>query len=269
MKTRLLIVQTIVLIFIIAGIAYLGRHQICDVWNQWMSEPVPDSISVTNFLGNKNQNVNENTNSQGEDSEDTKVFEPEITIPDEFNLDVPFTTQSPFAEWTEQDDESCEEAAALITHYYWQNKTFTKEVAKQELQAIVDFENEYFGFYKDTNSDQTAEFIRELWGYERVDVEYDITIDDIKREVVQGRPVIIPSAGRMLGNPNFRTPGPLYHMLVVRGWTENTIITNDPGTRNGENYQYTPDVLYEAIHDWNGGDVENGRKAMIVVWPNN
>jgi len=267
MKTRFLLLHTILIIFIIAGIAYLGRHQISDVWDQWISEPVPDSISVTNFLDNQNSNENENTNAPT--NEDIEIPEPEITIPDEFNLDVPFTTQSPFAEWTEQDDESCEEAAALIVHYYWQNKTFTKKIAKQELQTIVDFENEYFGFYKDTDAAETAEFIRELWGYERVDVVYDITLDDVKREVVQGRPIIIPSAGRMLGNPNFRTPGPLYHMLVVRGWTENTIITNDPGTRNGENYQYASDVLYEAIHDWNDGDVENGRKAMIVVWSNN
>ena len=192
MKTRFLILHTILIIFIIAGIAYLGRHQIRDVWDQWMSEPVPESVSVTNFLENSNQNVNENTNTQADEEE--VIREPEITIPDEFNLDVPFTTQSPFAEWTEQDDESCEEAASLITHYYWQNKTFTKEVAQQELQSIVDFENEYFGFYKDTDASQTAEFIKELWGYERVVVVYDITIDDIKREVVQGRPAIILSS---------------------------------------------------------------------------
>jgi hypothetical protein len=55
-------------------------------------------------------------------------------------------------------------------------------------------------------------------------------------------------------------------MLVVRGWTkEGMIITNDPGTKRGEGYLYEPDVLINAVHDWSGGDVENGRKAMIVV----
>jgi len=259
MKTRFLIFNTVLIIFIVAGLGFIFRHRIIDLWEDWMAEPTPEPISVTEII-NRHANINTNAN--------INIEPVVIEIPDEFNLDVPFTTQSPYAEWTEQDNESCEEAAALIVHYYWQNKTFTKDIAKQELQSIVDFENDYFGFYKDTNAEQTAEFIRELWGYEKVEVKYDIAIDDIKKEVAQGRPVILPSAGRMLGNPNFRSPGPLYHMLVVRGWTENMIITNDPGTRKGEEYQYSPEILYNSIHDWNDGDVDNGRKAMIVILPN-
>lgn len=264
MKTRFIIFNTVLILFILAGLGIIFRHRIVDLWEGWMAEPTPAPVSVTNFLNSASTNVNTNVNINVEPEPEPEV----IIIPNEFNLDVPFTTQSPYAEWTEQDNESCEEAAALIVHYYWQNKTFTKEIAKQELQAIVDFENGYFGFYKDTTAEQTAEFIKEFWGYQRVDVIYDITVEDIKKEVVQGRPVILPSAGRMLGNPNFRSPGPLYHMLVVRGWTQDMIITNDPGTRKGEEYQYAPDVLYNSIHDWNGGDVENGRKVMIVIWPN-
>lgn len=226
-----------------------------------MTEPAPEAVTYRQL---SNSRANQNTNTAA----NANIEPAPVTIPAEFNLAVPFTTQSPFAEWTEQDNESCEEAAALIVHYYWQEKTFTKEIAKQEIQAVVDFENEHFGFYKDTTAEQTAEFIKLLWGYKKVEVQYDISIDDIKREVAQGRPVIVPSAGRMLGNPNFKAPGPIYHMLVVRGWTKDMIITNDPGTRKGEGYQYKPEVLYNAIHDWNGGDVDNGRKAMIVVWPN-
>jgi len=263
-KTRYLIINTILVLIIIGGLAYFGRDRIVSLWDEWMQEPTPEPVTLNEILINKDKDVNENFNANS----NTNIEPEPIEIPAEFNLAVPFTTQSPFAEWTEQDNESCEEAAALIAHYYWQNKTFTKEIAKQEIQTIVDFENEYFGFYKDTTAEQTAEFIKELWGYERVDVEYDITIDDIKEEVAQGRPVILPAAGRMLGNPNFKSPGPIYHMLVVRGWTENMIITNDPGTRKGEEYQYEPEVLYNAIHDWNDGNVDNGRKAMIVIWPN-
>lgn len=265
MNRRILILNTALIVLIVVGLTYIGRHQILDLWESWMEEPVPESVTYAEII-----NRSLNANRTNDDTNTDPIAEPEVPveIPAEFNLEVPFTTQSPFAEWTEQDNESCEEAAALIVHYYWQENTFTQQTAKDELQTIVDFENDYFGFYKDTTAEQTAEFIRELWGYERVEVEYDITIDDIKREVAQGRPVILPTAGRMLGNPNFRSPGPLYHMLVVRGWTDEMMITNDPGTRKGENYQYEPEVLYNAIHDWNDGDPDNGRKAMIVVWPN-
>jgi len=263
MKLRPIFLNLFLIFLILVGLAYLGRHRIASLWEDWMSEPAPDPISYQDIINRRAaNNTNLNTNAP-------PAPEPVIDIPPEFNLDVPFTTQSPYAEWTEQDNESCEEAAALIVHYYWQNKTFTKDIAKQELQSLVDYQNEHYGDYKDTDAEETAQLIRDIWGYEKVVVTYDITVEDIKKEVVQGRPVILPTAGRMLGNPNFRSPGPIYHMLAVRGWTEDMIITNDPGTRKGEEYQYTQDVLYNAIHDWNGGEVDSGRKAMIVVWPNN
>ncbi len=249
---------TILIIIIIGCGLWFSRHRILTVWDSWIAEPIPDVTTKDEII--KNENINENTN--------TVVIEEPVILPEEFNLAVPFTTQSPFAEWTEQDNESCEEAAILIAHYYYQDKTFTKETAKQELQTIVDFEMDYFGFYKDTTAEETAELAREIWGYEKVEVIYDFTMEDIKTHIYQGRPVILPTAGRMLANPNFRAPGPLYHMLVVKGWNTENIITNDPGTRKGENYQYSPDVLFEAIHDWNDGDPANGQKAIIVIYPN-
>ena len=60
--------------------------------------------------------------------------------------------------------------------------------------------------------------------------------------------------------------GPLYHMLVVKGYTKDgTIITNDPGTRRGADFLYDPDALFNAVHDWNGGNVNEGAKVMVVV----
>ncbi|KKR45570.1 MAG: hypothetical protein UT82_C0026G0013, partial [Parcubacteria group bacterium GW2011_GWB1_40_14] len=92
------------------------------------------------------------------------------------------------------------------------------------------------------------------------------TVDTIKRELAAGNPIIVPAAGRELGNPYFTSPGPLYHMLVIRGYTsDDKFITNDPGTRRGEEYTYKFDILMNAIHDWNGGDVINGKKVIIVL----
>lgn len=262
MKTRSIIIVSIIVIMLAGGLAYNQRQRIRDLWDDWMQESTPEALTV-NQIRERNLNTNSNTNAMN-----VNVAPRPVVIPAEFNIAVPFTTQSPFSKWTEQDNESCEEAAALMVHYFWQGKTFTKQIAQDELQAIVDFENKQYGFYKDTTAEETARFIRDLWGYKKVVVTYDITIDDIKKEVAQGRPVIVPTAGRSLGNPNFRQPGPPYHMLVVRGWTKDMIITNDPGTRKGEEYQYKPDVLLNAIHDWNGGEVDTGKKAMITIWPN-
>lgn len=257
-KTNNIILNIILILFILSVLAYFGRHQIFDLWNRWkVEDKLPEPVSINEI---KNTVVNKNVNMNTEPKP--------VVLLDEFNLDVPFTTQAPFANWDEQHNESCEEAAALIVHFWWQKKTFTKEIAEEELQKMVDFENEKYGGYKDTDSEQTAQLIKDLWGYKKVEVKYDITLDDIKKEVAQGRPVILPTAGRELKNPYFRSPGPIYHMVVVGGWTKDKIITNDPGTKRGKEYVYKPDILYNAIHDWNGGDIYNGKKAMIVVWPN-
>ena len=152
-------------------------------------------------------------------------------------------------------------------HYFYEGKSFTKDLADQELLAIVDWENDHFGWYEDTTAEQTAELIREYWGYDRVEVIENPTSQDIKIQVANGRPVIVPAAGRELGNPNFTDPGPLYHMFVIRGYTADTFVTNDVGTRRGENYIYDIDTVMDAMHDWNDGDVYNGEREIIAVYP--
>jgi hypothetical protein len=138
--------------------------------------------------------------------------------------------------------------------------------ADEKLLAIKDFEEKRFGYYKDTTAEETAIILKEFYNISKVQTVYDPTESSIKKSLLQGKIIILPAAGRQLGNPNFRSPGPIYHMLVVKGFKQNgDFITNDPGTRNGADYIYSAGVLMNAIHDWNGGDVDNGRKVIIVV----
>lgn len=195
---------------------------------------------------------------------------PSFTAVKPINLAVPFTSQAPFGKWDTVHEETCEEASVLMVDAFFGGRSLAdKTKVDEELLALVAWENQHFGYFEDTTAEETAVMIREFYGYEEVDVIRDVTIEDIKKSVLVGLPVIIPAYGRGLGNPNFTAPGPLYHMLVVRGVTAGgKFITNDPGTRNGEGYIYDPQVLFEAIHDWNGGDVQNGTKVVIVVKPN-
>ena len=88
----------------------------------------------------------------------------------------------------------------------------------------------------------------------------------IKKEISENHPVILPTAGRLLGNPYFRQPGPIYHMVVAIGYSGNTIIVQDVGTRRGENYKYNENILFNAIHDWTGvpENINSGPKNMLV-----
>lgn len=188
-------------------------------------------------------------------------------VASEVNLAVPFTSQAPGQIWDEYHKEFCEEASVLMAVSYINNTTITNiEFADQKLFEIKDFEEKRFGYYKDTGAEDTAIILREMYKIEKVTVIYNPTIEIIKKALNEKKVIIIPAAGRQLGNPHYQSPGPLYHMLVIKGYTKNgDFITNDPGTRWGKNYIYSSEVIMNAIHDWNGGDVENGSKVMIVV----
>ncbi|TAK05725.1 hypothetical protein EPO33_01090 [Patescibacteria group bacterium] len=203
-----------------------------------------------------NVNVNANTNAPA-------------ALPASYNLAVPWTVQAPFANWTGSYEDGCEEASALMVHYYYTHQTFdSQQESKDELDKLFAWEDAHFGLNLSTTAEQTAEMIRQYFGYSTVVVTEEVTAERIKREVAAGRPVIVPSYGKALNNPNFKNGGPVYHMLVVKGYTANTFITGDPGTRKGADYVYPISTILNAAHDWNGGDVANGRKVMIVVHPN-
>lgn len=190
------------------------------------------------------------------------------SLPAEFNLAVPFTSQAPDADWSMPFKEACEEASVAMVDAFYTGRTFTPASATLEILENVSWEKKILFHWEDTDASATARILREKYGYQNTRVAYDMTLDDIKREIAAGHPVIVPAAGRLLGNRYFTPPGPVYHMLVVRGWTrDGKIITNDPGTKHGENFLYDAAVFMDALHDLNGGDVINGRPAMIVAMP--
>jgi len=204
-----------------------------------------------------------------------EIEEKSESLPISYKLEAPFIPQAPYHDWSEPWQNACEEAAILVAHHYLQgNTTVVKEQVKKELQDMINWQMKYYGVHKDLKMAEVAEVIEKYLGYENVEVTYDISIEDIKKEIAAGNPVIIPAAGRTLNNPNFTAPGPVYHMLTVIGYTKTKIITNDPGTRNGKDFTYTYQNFYDSIHDYvDGANKKNpelmgqGRRAMIVVKP--
>jgi len=197
------------------------------------------------------------------------------------NLAVPFQAQAPGGDWSLPWQEACEEASSALVDAFWQGQSVSVGDMEQRILTLVDWENKNFGYYEQTTAAQAAAMIRAVYGYKKVVVTYDATIKDIEDNVRAGRPVIVPLAGRLLGNPYYTAPGPIYHMLVVKGITGNgDLITNDVGTRHGHNLTYNPTVFLNAMHDlpqggatWPPGVVaeewiKTGRRAIIVVYPN-
>lgn len=232
---------------------FLWRAQIRDAYVEWVKPVVPSEqplLSTTPAIG-------------------------------AVNLAVPFFSQAPRGDWSEPWQNACEESSVILVGAYWTNEELTTDTMAQHILDAVAWENQHFGYYQETTAAQTAQMLRALYGFSDVRVQYDVGIEDIVRNVRAGRPVIVPLAGQLLGNPYYVQPGPLYHMLVVKGVTESgDIITNDVGTRHGKNYVYKADVFLNAMHDAPQGGasfqtnsdfteyIKTGRRAMIVVYPN-
>ena len=206
--------------------------------------------------------------------ENDKDFDPlrtleDLQLPSTHNLSVPFSSQAPFGNWDMPYQEACEEAAMLMVEYYLRNDELSKITADMETQDIVKWENEH-GYAVDISAQQIVDILNSYFSREaRLYVGADVTIDNIKKMLAAGYPVILPTAGQALGNTNFTGAGPLYHMVVVVGYQNGKFITHDPGTTRGREYIYDEKILFEAIHDWSGkkDDVYNGQKAMVLVSP--
>ena len=188
-------------------------------------------------------------------------------LPAEVNLAVPFSSQAPKMVWDADHEEFCEEAAVLMAESYINNTSIPNaDYADAQLYAEKDFELKTFGYFKDTTAAETAKILTDFYHVQKVQLVSNPTLEQIKQNLAAGKVIIEPAAGRMLGNPNFTGAGPLYHNLVLKGYTKDgSIITNDPGTRKGADYIYSSDVIMNAMHDWNGGDVDHGAKVIIVV----
>ncbi|MBI2053343.1 MAG: hypothetical protein HYT41_01180 [Candidatus Sungbacteria bacterium] len=182
---------------------------------------------------------------------------------------VPFTSQAPSGDWREPFQNFCEEASVVMAvHTVW-GVRLTPEIAELEMRLIQRYEDLVFGRSKDNSIEEMAAVLRTLYGFKGVETRVIRSSDEIKDELRQGAIAIAPAAGRLLKNPYFRAPGPLYHMLVIRGFddVDGSFVTNDPGTRRGNGLRYPQARLFDAIHDWNGGDVLHGEKRIMIVRP--
>ena len=84
----------------------------------------------------------------------------------------------------------------------------------------------------------------------KTEISEVVTADNIKKQLVAGKIVLVPTAGRLLGSPYYSGLGPIAHFLVIRGYDEKNFITNDVGTRTkGNGYKFRQGVVLNAIHD--------------------
>jgi hypothetical protein len=188
-------------------------------------------------------------------------------LPDNISLAVPFAPQAPHANWDQPYQDACEEAAVIMVEQYLRGAGLTPDEMDQEILKMVAWEDEFLGFSKDTNIAEVKRLVENYSSDFQASARYDITMDDVKEQLIKGNPVIVLANGQLLGNPYYTQPGPEKHALVIKGFTDNKFITNDPGTKRGADFVYSSNKIFNAIVDYDGGTPGTGKKAMIVILP--
>lgn len=248
-KFKILFLFTILII--LGFIFYNNRVVIKGYFSEPKNMELPAEIKFTEIVEDLDQNGEEEDlimENNDIDSEET-IYESSLRV-QEINLAVPFTIQSPDQRWDELYKEGCEEASILMVYAFLNDQNISVKSALKDIGEMIDWQLENYNGHFDLPATTTAEMAEIVYGLKTELIELN-SIDDIKEVIETGYPLILPCAGRELKNPNFKEPGPLYHMLVVKGFLANgSIITNDPGTRKGESYIYEADVLWNAIADW-------------------
>ncbi len=290
-----------VLLAIIGGAgygAYLKRQDIRDAYARWQNGPLPEPVSWADASTADARPTAPPTASQPAQTTPkptTDSFAPPVApssvppsaqtsapptttkgptspppstkpLPPSINLNVPFIPQAPFQVWDAVHEDACEESSILMLQaYYGGEKSVTATEAERRIQEVVAYEKETIGYFESTDAETSAGILRDFLKVSLAHVVPLKSADDIRRKLAAGHPVAVPTDGRALMNPNFRRGGPLYHMVVVKGYIGDKFITNDPGTRKGADYIYTQETLMSAAADWIGGDVDRNRKVMIVA----
>ncbi len=245
--------KKILLLFIIILITYTLLDK--DIIREEIS--LPPSLDYEDFSSNKNIN-----------KDDTLVIEEELKDnKKEINLNIPFTSQAPTANWEQPYQDACEEASVLMVDYYYQEKELPSLEEREFIfQEMVIWQEENWGGHFNLPIIKLKEFVEEYYNY-KTEIVTNLNVVKIKDYLDRGLPLIVPANGKELNNSYFNNGGPEYHMLVIRGYLDNKFITNDPGTKRGENFIYTTDNLLNSIADW---DIEKsytntGLKSALII----
>jgi hypothetical protein len=186
---------------------------------------------------------------------------------------VPFTSQAPYGKWSDlRQEDGCEEASALMAIKWARNEKLTKEIALKEILGSSTYTLKKYKEYRDISVTDTVNWIiKDYFKYQKAVVKEDITLKEIITEINKGNLILAPVNGQKIHNPYYTAPGPINHMILIRGYDSDkkVFISNDAGTRRGELYKYNEQILYKAIRSYPTGSHEPNdkiKKDVIVIW---
>lgn len=186
-------------------------------------------------------------------------------------IETAFIPQAPEKNWDQPWQDACEESALLTIYYYYQSKNPSINEIKEDILKMIDYQKEN-NMEKDINLFQLQEISQKHLSLESQIIE-NPNIDDIKDQILLDRPILVPTSGKKLFQENkyFKNGGPYYHNIVILGYNDENkkFIVHDVGTQFGAYFQYSYELLLDAIHDFPSSlkkeDIHQGDKRILVL----
>jgi len=178
-------------------------------------------------------------------------------------LKVPYTVQAPFGNWKFH-QESCEEAALLMYHGFIegdQRADIPPAEADQGLRAMKAWQVTNWGREADLTIDRTGQLAQQYYSYHYQVIT--VTPDSVKQAIAAGHPVVVPVMTHALQNPHYG-PMSVYHEVVIKGYTQTGVVTNDAGVQEGRDWFYSWSILNSAI-DAQTPRMSQGRLGLILT----
>jgi hypothetical protein len=186
-------------------------------------------------------------------------------------IPVPYTSQAPYGYWGQPWQDTCEEASIIMVDAFYNDKKLNKKTVKADLLDILKKKNKAFGYSLDEDASKITKMINKFYNW-RAKVVKKPTLEMLKAEIDEGRPVIVPLYGKALKNKYFLNGGPYYHVLVISGYDDakKEFITEEPGLNTkGLDFRYKYDTIMNAVHDLGSRRslTKNSKKVAIFTTP--
>lgn len=231
------------------------------------SEPSLKRDNQVEKMETSNKNSNQNT----KDSPLVKAEKDNETVETKnyVKIKIPFVSQAPMGKWDRLHEEACEETSLLIVKYHFDNRELIlSNEAEKDILKIDQYVKNNFSEKEDLNISELKKLAEDYFEFKNIKIIKDPKREDMEKELNSGNLIIAPMAGRELSNPFFKTPGPLYHMLVISGYdkSKDIFFTQDPGTKRGADFVYPVKIILNALHDFPGKkeDILSGEKNILV-----
>jgi hypothetical protein len=259
-RRRLTLIGALVVLLVGAGA--FGATQGRTLWRNWQSRPTAASHPLDQGQLNALQQVgNPADNSNGQRALGA-AGGPSPSPTAAAVLSVPYSVQAPNANWKVFEN-ACEEDALLMYHDYLEGDHRTDIPASEAdsaLRSMQKWQVDNWGAEKDLTIERTGQLAKALWGY-----SYEVlpaTRENIRAQVAAGRPVIIPVMTHSLEN-HYYGPNTVYHEVLVKGYKDDGVITNDGGVAQGKNWFYAWNIMYQAI-DAQTPKLSQGRVMLVL-----